>query len=395
MERLVLREARLPFADGGELQDLAIEDGRVVEVGPGGSLAAGQREADLGGLLLLPGLVNAHDVLEASTLPAIGRPPYGNFYEWLLDSASLDRDATAEAMRLPLKDRLFLGGIRNLLAGVTAVAHHNPDHRSLGREDFPVRVLRKYEFAHSPGLVPRLRQAYRTTDRRIPWLVRAAAGTDARARGELDLLVAANVLRQNTVIVHGNALAESDAGRIAAARACVVWCPEVAIRLFGAHPPIRALREAGVGLAIGSASPAEGGRDFLTALRAARDAGIVDEADLLELATAGGSAVARLPRGGALEGAPADLLAVASLEDLLGRLAAGRADGDGVGTAALWGPGAPARAGGGHGCVRGGRVAPGSRPRSGSALALASGSRGGEALPGGLARRRGAIIRRL
>ena len=43
----------------------------------------------------------------------------------------------------------------------------------------------------------------------------------------------------------------------------------------------------------------------------------MDEADLLELATAGGSAVARLPRGGAEEGAPADLLAVAPLEDLL------------------------------------------------------------------------------
>ena len=317
MKRLVLRGARLPSAGSEELRDLAIEGGRIVEVGPLGSLAAGSGEADLRGLLLLPGLINAHDVLEASTLPATGRPPYGNFYEWLEDSSSLDGPAMSDAMRLPLKDRLFLGGMRNLLAGVTAVAHHNPDHRSLGRDDFPVRVLRKYEFAHSPGLVPRLRQAYRTTDRRIPWLVRAAAGTDARALRELDLLAAANVLRQNTVIVHGNALRESDVPRLAEARAGVVWCPEVAARLFGAHPPVRALLQGGVALALGSASPAEGGRDFLSALRAARETGLVDDIELMGLATAGGSAVARLPQGGVEEQAPADLLVVSSQPDLL------------------------------------------------------------------------------
>lgn len=316
MTRLVLRGAGLLCVSEG-LADVAIEGGRVVEVAAAGSLAAGAREAELGGLILLSGLINAHDVLEASTLPLMGRPPYGNFYEWLEGSASVAGAATAEAMRLPLKDRLFLGGMRNLLAGVTAVAHHNPDHRSLGREDFPVRVLRKYGFAHSPGLAPRLRQTYRTTDRRIPWLVRAAAGTDVRAAAELDLLTAANVLRQNTVIVHGNALREADAPRLAAAGASVVWCPEVAVRLFGAHPPIRALRQAGVALALGSASPAEGGRDFLTALSTARASGLVDEAGLVDLATAGGAAVARLPRGAVSAGAPADLLAVSSLEELL------------------------------------------------------------------------------
>jgi cytosine/adenosine deaminase-related metal-dependent hydrolase len=128
--------------------------------------------------------------------------------------------------------------------------------------------------------------------------------------------VAANVLRQNTVIVHGNALQEGDAARLAAARAALVWCPEAAQRLFGAHPPVRALREAGVALALGSASPAEGGRDFLTALRAARASGLMAEDELLDLATAGGAAVGRLPLGGTEEAAPADLVAVPSLPDL-------------------------------------------------------------------------------
>jgi hypothetical protein len=35
-----------------------------------------------------------------------------------------------EALELPLVERLWLGGLRNLLAGVAAVVHHNPWHRS-------------------------------------------------------------------------------------------------------------------------------------------------------------------------------------------------------------------------------------------------------------------------
>ena len=47
------------------------------------------------------------------------------------------------------------------------------------------------------------------------------------------MLAAANVLRQNTVIVHGTALAPEDAPRLAAARASVAWCPESDLRLYG------------------------------------------------------------------------------------------------------------------------------------------------------------------
>ncbi|HVQ27999.1 MAG TPA: hypothetical protein VMV21_00350, partial [Vicinamibacteria bacterium] len=72
----------MPSTGSGELSDVAIEDGRVVEVGASGSVGPGRSEADLGGLLLLPGFINVHDVLEASTLPATGTPPYGNLYEW-------------------------------------------------------------------------------------------------------------------------------------------------------------------------------------------------------------------------------------------------------------------------------------------------------------------------
>jgi cytosine/adenosine deaminase-related metal-dependent hydrolase len=312
MPRLILRRARCLGA-GDELRDVILEGNRVRELASGGGEAVA---IDLEGMTLLPAFVNAHDVLDTSVLPAVGNPPYRSHYEWLRAS----QDASAQlgpALAMPLADRLFLGGVRNLLAGVASVLHHHPDHRSLARDDFPVRVQRRYSFAHSPGLTPALRRTYRTSDRRIPWIVRAAEGSDPVLRQELDLLAAANVLRQNTVIAHGTALAPEDGPRLAAAEACLAWCPESDLRLYGRTAPFAGLRAAGVRVGLGSDGAPAGARDFLSNLAVAwRESGL-DERGIVELATIASAEVARLPVGGFSDGAPADLLATRSLERLL------------------------------------------------------------------------------
>ena len=308
---MLLRDARRVGSD--QRGDVLVAGGRVVAAG-----GAADRRIELAGRWLLPGLVNALDVLDLSVFPPLGMPPFTSLYDW---GASLGPDAEAAqraALAVPLADRLFLGGLRNLLAGATAVVHHHPYHRSLGREDFPVRVLCRYQFADSPGRTPALRRTYRSSDRRIPWLVRAAEGTDDRARAELDVLAAANVLRQNTVILHGTGLPPEDGPRIAAARATVVWCPEADRRLYGTTAPVTALWAAGVRVGLGSDSPATGSRDALSNLAAARREGVLDDAGLLTLATAESGAVGRLPVGGLEEGFVADLVAVDDLDRFLG-----------------------------------------------------------------------------
>ena len=312
---LVLRRARCLGEGGGwsPHRDVRVDGGKVM---PDGKPAPGDAEIDLEGRFLLPALVNAHDVLDLSTLPPLGAPPFASLYEWTR-AAEADLVRLAPALEVPLVDRLFLGGLRNLLAGVAAVLHHHPDHRSLSREDFPVRVQGRYGFAHSPGLTPALRRTYRTSDRRVPWLVRAAEGADPGLRAELDLLAAANVLRQNTVIVHGTALAPEDGARVREARAALVWCPESDRWLYGRTVPVAELLGAGVSVGLGSDSPSAGARDALSNLAAAHREGVLDDDALLGLATRGSAAVARLPVGGFGAGAPADLLAVDSPERLL------------------------------------------------------------------------------
>ena len=72
---------------------MALEEDRVVEVGRIAPFRSGDREVEVEGSVLLPGFVNAHDVLDASTFPPTGlsstsptregRPRFGNLYDWL------------------------------------------------------------------------------------------------------------------------------------------------------------------------------------------------------------------------------------------------------------------------------------------------------------------------
>src|SRR5260221_10100338 len=135
-EPLVLRQGRVSGAEPA--RDLTIARGRVAAPGVAGALPV-----ELEGRTVLPGLVNALDVLDLSVFPPLGEPPFASLYDWT--SLAGDHPALRAVLAVPLVDRLFLGGLRNLLSGVTAVVHHHPWHRSLARDDFPVRVLARYQ----------------------------------------------------------------------------------------------------------------------------------------------------------------------------------------------------------------------------------------------------------
>src|ERR1700676_3172223 len=80
---------------------------------------------DLAGHLILPGLINAHDHLEFSLYPRLGRGPYPNAGAWARDIYKPTKSPIAEHLRVPKDTRLLWGGLKNLLSGVTTVCHHN------------------------------------------------------------------------------------------------------------------------------------------------------------------------------------------------------------------------------------------------------------------------------
>lgn len=268
---------------------------------------------DLRGDRLLPGLINAHDHLQLNALPRLKyQDRYSRVSQWIAD---IDRHRASDPLLLanaavPREQRLLIGGLKNLLSGVTTVAHHDPDYPALSDPGFPVRVLQGHGWSHSLGLdgPQALQQAQRRTPADKPWIVHAAEGCDAVAAAEFDQLEALGCIAANTVLVHGVALSTAQQRRLARAGAGLVWCPASNLHLFGRTPDVSWLFEQGR-LALGSDSRISGGRDLLAELRVARQHARLDDAALELLVTERAAQLLRLPDRGRLQrGALADLI---------------------------------------------------------------------------------------
>ena len=274
---------------------------------------AGDLRVDLGGDRLLPGLINAHDHLQLNALPRLKyRDTYSRATEWIADiGPRLQVDPMFMANgAVPRDQRLLIGGIKNLLSGVTTVAHHDPCYDPLLERGFPVRVLSDYGWSHSLPLdgAEAVRRSFRQTPSHWPWIIHAAEGIDDAARAEFDQLDALGCLQSNTVLVHGVALDERRQRRLIATGAALVWCPTSNLHLFDRTPDIRALFDARR-LALGSDSRISGQRDLLAELRVARNVSALDEAEIESLVTDRAAEVLRLPDRGILApGAFADLV---------------------------------------------------------------------------------------
>lgn len=283
---------------------------------------------DLDGAFVLPGLVNAHDHLELNHYgPLKRRETYENAAGWIDDLRPALRDdpAIRRNSSYPLAARLFIGGLKNALAGVTTVAHHNPRYREIGA-GFPVRVLDRYGWAHSftlengpvgahgqPG--GNVRERCLATPEHAPFIVHLGEGTDAAAAAELPRLDALGCLRANTVLVHGVALTVDDWRRVTRRGAGLVWCPASNMFLFGRTARIRRLLDespsAPAHVCLGSDSRVTGARDLLDEMRVAAAAAPVTPQELLRMVTVAPAAMLRLRHGGRLDvGAPADLMVV-------------------------------------------------------------------------------------
>lgn len=290
---------------------LRIEGDRIVALGE--SPQPCDRIVDLQGARLLPGLINAHDHLQWNHCPHLEyAAPYRNVNEWIAEvnaRASADdwfgSDTTASR-----DSRLHAGGIKNLLSGVTTVAHHDPLYPALSRPDFPIRVLADQGWSHSlpvEGEESVCRSCQRTRSDQ-PWIIHAAEGLDEASAHELERLDALGCLRPNTLIVHGVALGRAQLARLAAAQASLIWCPSSNLRLFGRTAQIGDLLIAGR-VALGTDSRLTGSRDLLEELRVAAALSGADEQTLESLVTRDNARLLRLTdRGELREGTLADLL---------------------------------------------------------------------------------------
>lgn len=296
---------------GGRRTSLRVQAGRIVGV----HLVPqhGDRVVDLHGDRLLPGLINAHDHLQLNDFPHL---PYASSYrnagEWIADFNARLRDhaAVAASAALPRTRRLLSGGMKNLLSGVTTVAHHDPLDPLLLAADFPTAVVAEFGWAHSLQIdgAARVRESREATPEDRPWIIHAAEGVDAQAGSEFAHLRELGCLRDNTLLVHALALDRVQQRELADAGAGLIWCPSSNLRLFGRTADVHDLIARGR-VALGTDSRLTAAGDLLEELRVAQSCADLAEAALERIVTSDSARLLRLEDRGKLEcGARADLL---------------------------------------------------------------------------------------
>ncbi len=273
--------------------------------------APGPADINLNGFLVLPGFVNAHDHLQFALYPRMGNPPYRNYIEWGDDIHRRFASEIARQHAIPKAVRLWWGGIRNLLGGVTTVCHHDPLWPELQKEDFPVRVVREYGWCHSLALGGDLREAYDATPVSRPFIVHACEGIDKQAREELWGLERLGVLDDCTVLVHGLAMNREGFDLIRERGTSLIACP-TSNRFLYREVPDPFLLSRIEKLAIGSDSSLTAEGDLLDEVSfATRILGIPASA-AYHMVTTAAAAILRLgdTQGSIKEFGVADLIAV-------------------------------------------------------------------------------------
>lgn len=228
-------------------------------------------------------LINAHDHLIGNWYPRSGiNAPYINSHIWVEENKT--SPSVLERNKIWVNDGNFdflndnaqmlvkLGAYKNLFSAVSLVQDHatlqSPEYYDI----FPIEVLREYAQCHSLTLGNwwggnSAEQEMQRTHGKIPFIIHLAEGLDKNTQKEFTTLKKGNLLKSNTLIVHGICLSKDELKDIKKANASLCWCPCSNLYLIGKTMDIKTALELDINITLGTDSTLTGSINLFEEIR--------------------------------------------------------------------------------------------------------------------------------
>jgi cytosine/adenosine deaminase-related metal-dependent hydrolase len=187
--------------------------------------------------IAFPGLINSHDHLEFNLFPKLGNKFYNDYVEWGNDIHSLNKEQIEQIQKIPYELRFKWGLYKNLLCGVTTVAHHG-NGQIFNYSRMP-GIISDYNYLHSVRLEKNWKRKLNFSFNSNPSVLHLGEGKNSESFDEINELLRWNLFRKKIIGVHGISLKQSQSCKLTA----LVWCPDSNLFLYNKTANITSLKQ--------------------------------------------------------------------------------------------------------------------------------------------------------
>ena len=251
--------------------------------------------------LAFPGLINSHDHLDFNLFPQLGNRIYSNYMDWGPDIHRQNSDVIQSILKVPLQLRIKWGIYKNLLNGVTSVAHHG---ERLTKIEAPINIIQNTYSMHSIGVEKFWKyKLNRPFAGNLPFVIHIGEGTDIAAKTEIDKLIRWNIFNRKVIAVHGIAMGEQQAKSFEA----LVWCPDSNLFLQGETAAIDRLKSE-TKVLFGTDSTLSANWNIWEHIRLGRRKALLTDKELFDSLSSTPASIWKLNSGEIAEGKTADIV---------------------------------------------------------------------------------------
>ncbi|MGA7719993.1 MAG: amidohydrolase family protein [Ignavibacteriaceae bacterium] len=248
---------------------------------------------DLTEAICFPGLINSHDHLEFNLFPRLRNKIYNDYIEWGEDIHKNNKGQIENIKMIPYDVRFKWGLYKNLICGITTVAHHG-NGEVLYYNNLP-DILTDYNYLHSIRTEKNWKLKLNAEFNGKPFVIHIGEGINSKSHMEIDCLLKWNYFSKEIIGVHGISLDKRQCSKLRA----LVWCPDSNIYLYNKTANISELKS-NTTILFGTDSSVSANWNLWNQLRSAREFNYLNDKELFESITNKASDVWKIKSRGSI-----------------------------------------------------------------------------------------------